>query len=593
MKGSGIWRGRTFTVKKVNNKVSTLLAMLSVFSLSSCGKIQQKEKFKNQNPFQREIGHIVKVKPSENSKVKENFIGSVRVIDAESGLFEVLSPYSKEDILEVAPEAEVSNNIFFAPKHPMPENFAPVQLGDRQEVNSNSFKPCLRASEAPISEISVLNGSEMKGKAGSVNRGQIIKLSAHGSQSHPRHPSKLVFAWKVIFPNEIEPQGPFSFDANFDLQLSELGIYSIGLIAQDFRGACAISVIRVGVTDNPKFAPPSNEKPLLPLAKLDGDFSHLKIVGADKAWNLTQGKGQTIAIIDSGVDYNHPYLSGNLAINNGEIPDNGVDDDGNGFIDDLVGWDFAQDDALPYDDEGHGSHVAGIAAGKVFGVAQEAKILAIKGLAIDGSADMGLIISSILYATKQGATVINLSVGGPMGDVTSDDLIPLKNAFDVAMSKGVVIVTASGNGTQLADGSTIPVDIDRDPFLPAGLNFLNNISVAATNVLGQLASYSNYGFRSVKIAAPGGDTGRPIFSAKQDNTKGQLFVGQSGTSMAAPVVAGSIALARAANPKLTLLKLNELLLTSGNQEAGLRGKVRSERVLDTFSLVSRALGTQF
>ncbi|MDZ4660499.1 MAG: S8 family serine peptidase, partial [Pseudomonadota bacterium] len=412
------------------------------------------------------------------------------------------------------------------------------------------------------------------------------------SVPHPQHPGKLNFAWKILFPNEQIPQGPFSYDTNFDVQLSELGVYSIGLVAQDSRGVCALSVVEVGVTDNPQLVRNANPN-LLPLSKLDGDFGHVRALNAEKAWTISQGKGQKIAIIDTGVNYNHPYLSSNIAINDKELPGNNIDDDRNGLIDDVFGWDFVQEDALPYDDSGHGSHVAGLAAGKVFGIAQDAKILAIKGVMVDGITDLGLVISGIYYAADNGATVINLSLGGPASKDPQKDLIPLRKAFAYAESKGAVIVTASGNGARSANGSTVPINIDISLHLPAGLDILNNISVAATNAFGQLTSYSNFGIKSVKVAAPGGDDSKPVFSAKQDNSKGNLFFGASGTSMATPIVSGAIALARAANSEMSMKELNEILQKSGTTNPSLRGKVKSERILDVFALVNNAQNRLF
>ena len=564
-------------------KVQISTNLILVFILGACGQRHKTTNVEFRNLNQRQIGYIVQIEPGQESLLENNFSGSINAIDISRGLYEILPPFTIANIERVLPQSEVSKNVVIRPDLPAEKEKAYAQMLDRP---GSQFRPCVDDPEPPKPEISVLNESELEGKGDSLNRGQVLRLSAQSSESHPNHPGSLAFEWKVLFPNEQEPQGPFSVESNFDVQLNDLGVYQIGLVAQDPRGVCAKYVIQVGVTDNPKMVPNVSQT-LLPLSKLDGDFGHLQIMNAERAWTLSRGKGQKIAVIDSGVNYNHPYLSANIAINEKEIPDNNIDDDHNGRIDDVFGWDFVQDDALPFDDAGHGSHVAGLAAGKVFGMAQEAKIIPIKGLSYDGSGNLALIIGSIYYAVDSGATVINLSLGFPES-ANAQIEAPLRKAFAYAESKNVVIVTAAGNGEEATNGSTIQVNIDARLNLPAGLDFLNNIAVAATNALGELTSYSNFGVRSVKVAAPGGDGDKPVFSAKQDNSIGKLFVGSSGTSMATPLVSGSIAMALAANPKMSMKDLNQMLLVSGKIAPALQGKVKSQRVLDAFTLVSNA-----
>ncbi|WP_349409916.1 S8 family peptidase [Pseudalkalibacillus sp. SCS-8] len=217
-------------------------------------------------------------------------------------------------------------------------------------------------------------------------------------------------------------------------------------------------------------------------------------VEADKAWDITQSASSVkIAVIDTGVDYNHPDLSGKV----------------------IKGYDYVQDDNDPMDEHYHGTHVAGIAAANtdngigIAGNAPNASILAIRVLDEGGSGTLDDVAQGIRYAADQGAQVINLSLGGLLGTQT------LKEAVDYAWNKGSVVVAAAGN-----ESST-------KPSYPA--YYSNAIAVAATDQNDNLAYFSNYG-TWVDIAAPGVS----IYSTMPGNAYDNL----SGTSMAAPVVAG-------------------------------------------------------
>lgn len=251
-------------------------------------------------------------------------------------------------------------------------------------------------------------------------------------------------------------------------------------------------------------------------------------IGAESAWAVEQGNtGFTIAILDTGVDLNHPDLVDRLWVNPGEIPGNGVDDDNNGFIDDINGWNFVEDSDQPQDDSGHGTHVAGVAAASVdnatgiAGVDWHARIMPLRILNAGGAGTYADTADALHYAADKGAQVINMSFGAYA------DAQVLKDAVAYA-SQTSVLVGAAGNEGQ-----------DR-LFYPAA--YPQVLAVGATGSGDIKASFSNYG-AWVDIAAPG-DT---IWSAVYDDS----YVGWSGTSMAAPFVSGAASLVWAHNPALT------------------------------------------
>jgi len=225
------------------------------------------------------------------------------------------------------------------------------------------------------------------------------------------------------------------------------------------------------------------------------------IAGADmaleQAWNVvTNCSAVTVAVIDTGVNYNHPDLAANIWNNAGEIAGNNIDDDGNGFIDDVQGWDFVQNDNAPMDFNKHGTHVAGIigavgnnAVGGT-GICWGVKIMPVRVLGSTGSGTTADIVAGIDYAVANGAKVINMSLGGSGGSAGDLQDIAIGNAN----TAGVLVVVAAGNSA---------ADIDTSPVYPASYTQANIITVAATDQTDSLASFSNFGAVSVDVAAPG------------------------------------------------------------------------------------------
>ncbi|MFM1902830.1 MAG: hypothetical protein RLZZ440_730, partial [Planctomycetota bacterium] len=272
-------------------------------------------------------------------------------------------------------------------------------------------------------------------------------------------------------------------------------------------------------------------------------------IDAPEAWSITTGsRSVVIAVIDSGVDVNHPDLAANIWRNPGEIAGNGVDDDGNGFIDDISGWDFVSNDNTPQDGNGHGTHVAGTigAVGDdgrgVVGVNWQVSILPLKFLDDSGSGSTAAAIAAVNYATalrNAGINVVasNNSWGGG-GYSTS-----LQTAISRHNDAGIMFIAAAGNES---------TNNDAIPSYPANYDLPNVISVAALDRSDRLASFSNYGRTSVDLGAPGVS----IYST----TPGNGYSTYSGTSMAAPHVTGVVGLLAAANPQATVAEIRAAIL---------------------------------
>jgi subtilisin family serine protease len=269
-------------------------------------------------------------------------------------------------------------------------------------------------------------------------------------------------------------------------------------------------------------------------------------IDAEHAWNIGTGsRAVKVAVIDTGVDYSHPDLAANIWTNPGEIPGNGIDDDHNGFVDDVHGWDFANDDNDPMDDVGHGTHVSGTIGALaengigVAGVNWQVTIIPVKFLGGDGSGTTADAITAIDYATLVGARVMNNSWGG--GSYSQ----LLLDAIDRAGTAGALFVAAAGNATN---------DNDNFPSYPATYAAPNIVSVAAIDRNDHLASFSNYGHASVDLGAPGVS----ILSTLPTGKYGTF----SGTSMATPHVTGVAALVLSVAPNLTVPLLKQRLLLS-------------------------------
>ncbi len=291
-------------------------------------------------------------------------------------------------------------------------------------------------------------------------------------------------------------------------------------------------------------------------------------IDAPEAWDTQTGSsGVVVAVIDTGTDLDHEDLTGNIWRNSGEDwvdgspGNNGEDDDGNGKIDDYYGWDFVNGDNNPDDDNSqdesyHGTHVTGIIAARgnnnigTTGVCWSASIMPLKILDAKGNGSVANELAAIQYALDQGATIINVSLGG--SGYSSGEYEAIESARDA----GLLFVAAAGN-----DGT----DNDSTPVYPASYDLDNIVAVAATDYNDNLAFWSNYGYASVDVAAPGVD----IYNTKADNS----YQYQSGSSMASPHVSGLAALIWAADQSLTYTQIKDRILNGVDTGLNLEGKI--------------------
>ncbi|MEJ7842612.1 MAG: S8 family serine peptidase [Rubrobacter sp.] len=310
-------------------------------------------------------------------------------------------------------------------------------------------------------------------------------------------------------------------------------------------------------------------------------------IDAPEAWNTTTGSANTVvAVIDEGIDVNHPDLRDNIWTNPGEIPGNGIDDDKNGYIDDVNGWDFFNDDNTVYDpdplnggkgDE-HGTHVAGTIAATgnngvgVTGVNWDAQIAALKFLG-PKSGDTSDAVKAINYAVAEGIDISNNSWGGGGPSQALEDAIKRADA------SGHIFVTAAGNGGRDGVGD----DNDATPDYPASYGMSNIVAVAATDDTDRLASFSNFGASTVDLAAPGVG----ILSTLPGNKYGRY----SGTSMATPHVSGVAALIKSQQPGIDDAQIKAQLLQYVDEKGSLQGKVATNGRLNALRAVTENADT--
>ena len=293
-------------------------------------------------------------------------------------------------------------------------------------------------------------------------------------------------------------------------------------------------------------------------------------IDVEKAWEIETGSNQmVVAVIDTGVDYTHPDLVENLWTNEAEA--NGVaevDDDNNGVIDDIHGFNAIDQSGNATDDHGHGTHCAGTIAAKgndgkgIVGVNWDAQIMAVKFLDRAGSGTLENAILAIDYATKMGASVMSNSWGG--GGMSQT----LLEAIQRSNQAGALFIAAAGN-----DASNNDV---RETY-PANYAVENIISVAAINNVGGKADFSNYGKRTVHMGAPGVN----VFSST-----GGDYESWSGTSMATPHVSGVAALVWSHEPKMTALEIKQRLIATVRPLASLRGKTRTGGLVNAYNALT-------
>ena len=300
-------------------------------------------------------------------------------------------------------------------------------------------------------------------------------------------------------------------------------------------------------------------------------------IDAPEAWDLATGSSSVIvAVIDTGVDYNHTDLSPNMWHNPGEVAGNGVDDDGNGYIDDIYGIDACNNDSDPYDDNFHGTHCAGTIGAKgndgfgVVGVNWDVKIMALKFLNSSGSGSTSDAVECMNYLIDQlqrgrNIVVSSNSWGGGGADQN------LLDAINTAGNLGALFIAAAGNNSS---------DNDTTAYYPANYNSAYVVSVAATDHNDQLASFSNWGANSVELGAPG-------VSIVSDSP-GNGFRTLNGTSMATPHVSGTVGLLASIFPGDTPMERKNRILNYVEPIPALSGKTITGGRLNLYQAVQSA-----
>ncbi len=296
-------------------------------------------------------------------------------------------------------------------------------------------------------------------------------------------------------------------------------------------------------------------------------------IGVFPLWQkgITGSKSVLVAVIDTGMDLTHPDLKDNLYTNPKEIAGNGKDDDSNGFVDDVHGWNFATGSNNPNDDQDHGSHVSGTIGAKgnngvgVVGVNWNVSILPVKFLDANGSGSLANAVESINYARKMKVKIMSNSWGGGGFSQT------MLKAIQDAKKDGILFVAAAGN-----DGSSN----DTSPTYPASYVSDNVLAVAAIDNQEQLASFSNYG-KSVHVAAPG----VRVYST----VKGGLYNTFSGTSMATPHVSGVAALLLSKEPGLTYAQVKDRLIKTSVPVSSLRRRVQAKGRVSAYNVINNII----
>ena len=343
------------------------------------------------------------------------------------------------------------------------------------------------------------------------------------------------------------------------------------------RRAAAIGGLEVADADVVGYASVSNDPSAGMLWGLSNPYTPGFDVAAGPAWTASTGAGAVVAVIDTGVIDHADLPAENRWRNPGEDCRNGVDDDGNGYVDDCWGWDFYRSDPDPRPDPGghaHGSHIAGTIAAEadngvgVVGLAHDAQIMNLR-VSHSGSFPGLTAVAAIRYAADNGADVINASFG------FESDWSPMRDAVQYALDRGVLVVAAAGN-----DGR----NLDGQPAYPASYPLDGLVSVGAADQWGSMATYSNHSSTQVDLFAPGSSV--YSFSAGRDG-----YQYMSGTSMAAPHVAAAAALLVAQDPAVSPAEIHERLTASAAPHDTLAGRARSGGLLDAATALGVPAGS--
>lgn len=556
------------------NRMKRAVFLVSLLVLG-CGRrdVDPGEDLRKPSPTRQEhVGWVIQKKGVTAKELRDfqrRFHADIRLIHLNEGLFEVrgtnFEPFPKEVIEHEFVGASIAKNTYF-------------EHLDQSKNIQITVDGCKTGQKPPLALVEPVTHAQ------DLQQTQMVKLGTgpvivSGGRSRPRIGKTLKNSIFVVVGPKVSKFSLLELRSDtleFDPDVP--GAYEILYTVQDERGVCSTTSFSFGVMYNkvPVYGGAQPRRALVPAdLKI---FKYLNVVNAPSAWVSAEGKGASIAIVDSGLNYNHPDLANNILLNPNEIPDNHIDDDKNGFVDDVVGVDLVNQSNLPMDDSDHGTHVSGLAASSVNGVAPRASLLGVKVINAMGGGDAATIAGGIMYAVDRKVDVINLSLG-------ADGIIfekTLKKAIDYAEAKGVLVVVAAGNET---------TNIDQKKLYPASYKNKNIVTVAASTYGGDLTQYSNWGQESVDLAAPGGSyevDGSGIISTSYFPTV-SFYLEMAGTSMATPIVAGAAAVLKSARASLSANEIRTLLLKNVSLKPQLKGKMQSEGVLDLGKAVKDAL----
>jgi subtilisin family serine protease len=326
----------------------------------------------------------------------------------------------------------------------------------------------------------------------------------------------------------------------------------------------------------PDFIAYASKTPNDPLYQYQYAVSNMAL---ESAWELTTGDTDILTLVlDTGIQYDHPDLADNVWVNPGEIPNNGIDDDGNGYRDDVHGFNAIYNTGDPYDDNGHGTHCAGIlgASGDngegITGAAWRTKIVSAKFLAQNGGGRISDALKGIYYGIALKQAGHNIVVSNNSWGMNSYSAA-LYTAIQASEEVGIAFVAAAGNNRQ---------HTDENPHYPSSFNLDGIIAVASTDSEDRLSTFSNFGPRSVDIAAPGTSILSSYISS--------IYERLSGTSMATPQITGVVILMQAAcRGTLTTAEVKEILLTTGTYSGALNGVILSNSVVNAYQAVRASI----
>ncbi|HSX14880.1 MAG TPA: S8 family serine peptidase [Candidatus Saccharimonadales bacterium] len=443
------------------------------------------------------------------------------------------------------------------------------------EVDAASNEVLVRLTPAAAARAKHTGNPNDTGNAGlnAVNRKlKATKFSRVASPSKNSNPASPLFRWyKITLASDPTSPGR-TYNAGGNSK--DRGKQRFVIAKKQLEASGAIEVAEPNFVNHAQLIPNDPYYSSSSLWGTPSDLWGLKKINAASAWDQTTGStGIVVASIDTGVDRNNPDLASNMWVNTAEIPGNGIDDDGNGYVDDYYGWDFINNDGDPMDDHGHGTHTAGTigAAGNngigVVGVNWRSKIMAVKILDATGSGYADVIATGIQYAADMGARVTNNSYGGGGTSQMMDDAVKYEH------DKGTLFVAAAGNS-----------NTDSLDFNPASADYA--VAVAASGANDQKAGFSNKGAK-IDVAAPGGDAAAwggtddfilstrssqsgSVFPPLASDPSGNYAIAR-GTSMASPHVAGQAALLLAKNPALNVDELKQII-RQGADDIGTAGK---------------------